>query len=370
MTRPHMADRSRGRNEHGVDEAVEPLDFSGMSRRDTQVYAIDGSAIINEDTPKTTKVTATFRNRSGCITALVALMSTVGCAGSRSHLRDPWLAAKRTCLVLSVGGPAGVAHLGALEALKGEHVRIDCVAGNSIGALIGSMYVVAPEGDTTAYFRTFVAAYAQATKREAQGNVTIGAILGGLVLGIVTGGVGAAIVLGGALGGVAGAEGTARVDFDRMVRVLNDLYRGAVIENLGIAYTAFYQRRRNNGLVLVEVQRGNLAQGALMSGANPFIFEGFDVRRRGFVDPGADRLAMTPVEDTCRLFPDARLIAINVTGQPAKYDSKTTCPVLEVRVDLSRVRLDAVFQLGMAFDAVRGAGFDATVRALRSRPLQ
>src|SRR5437016_654118 len=74
------------------------------------------------------------------------------------------LRARRTCLVLSVGGPAGVAHIGAIAAVKEAHVPIDCVVGNSMGALVGSLYATAPGEDVDARFRAFIGAYSDATK--------------------------------------------------------------------------------------------------------------------------------------------------------------------------------------------------------------
>lgn len=49
-------------------------------------------------------------------------------------------AASRTCLVLSGGGARGFAHIGALQALQQLHVPIDCIAGTSMGAIIGGLY--------------------------------------------------------------------------------------------------------------------------------------------------------------------------------------------------------------------------------------
>jgi len=46
----------------------------------------------------------------------------------------------RVCLVLGGGGARGAAHIGAIKALERLRVPIDCVAGTSIGALIGAAY--------------------------------------------------------------------------------------------------------------------------------------------------------------------------------------------------------------------------------------
>lgn len=51
-------------------------------------------------------------------------------------------AAKRpkVCLVLSGGGARGLAHVGVLKVLEREHIPIDCIAGTSMGAIVGGLY--------------------------------------------------------------------------------------------------------------------------------------------------------------------------------------------------------------------------------------
>ena len=46
----------------------------------------------------------------------------------------------RTCLVLSGGGARGAAHIGVLKVLEEYRVPIDCIAGTSMGALVGAAY--------------------------------------------------------------------------------------------------------------------------------------------------------------------------------------------------------------------------------------
>jgi NTE family protein len=46
----------------------------------------------------------------------------------------------RVCLVLSGGGARGIAHVGVIKALEEMHVPIDCIAGTSMGAVIGGLY--------------------------------------------------------------------------------------------------------------------------------------------------------------------------------------------------------------------------------------
>ncbi len=48
---------------------------------------------------------------------------------------------KDVALVLSSGGARGLAHIGAIEELEAQGYRITSVAGCSMGALIGGVYV-------------------------------------------------------------------------------------------------------------------------------------------------------------------------------------------------------------------------------------
>ncbi|HEY5918851.1 MAG TPA: patatin-like phospholipase family protein, partial [Chryseolinea sp.] len=43
-------------------------------------------------------------------------------------------------IVLSGGGARGISHLGVLKALEEFHVKLDCISGTSVGALIGAFY--------------------------------------------------------------------------------------------------------------------------------------------------------------------------------------------------------------------------------------
>src|SRR5271155_1301212 len=46
----------------------------------------------------------------------------------------------RICLVLSGGGARGMAHIGVLKVLEQLQVPIDCIAGTSMGAVVGGLY--------------------------------------------------------------------------------------------------------------------------------------------------------------------------------------------------------------------------------------
>ena len=46
----------------------------------------------------------------------------------------------RICLVLSGGGARGAAHVGVLKVLEELRVPVDCIAGASMGAIVGGSY--------------------------------------------------------------------------------------------------------------------------------------------------------------------------------------------------------------------------------------
>lgn len=47
---------------------------------------------------------------------------------------------KKVGLALSGGGARGLAHIGVLEALEQAGIRVDCIAGASMGGIIGALY--------------------------------------------------------------------------------------------------------------------------------------------------------------------------------------------------------------------------------------
>jgi hypothetical protein len=172
-------------------------------------------------------------------------------------------------------------------------------------------------------------------------------------------------VLGAGGGFALGAEQTARLDRDRLVRVMNGILGGARIETLPVPYATTFQQRSDNGLSLVVARDGLVADAVGKSIANPFIFSNLDIAKQGQVDPGADRASMTPVDEACRLFPDSNLLAINVSGEPAFYRAEMRCPLREVVVDPGPLDAEAVFRLQADFARAVKAGHDATALALR-----
>jgi NTE family protein len=66
--------------------------------------------------------------------------------------QSPPLVRPRICLVLSGGGARGMAHIGVLKVLEELKIPIDCIAGTSMGAVVGGLYasgMTAAQIDTT-----------------------------------------------------------------------------------------------------------------------------------------------------------------------------------------------------------------------------
>ena len=54
---------------------------------------------------------------------------------------------KKLGLALGGGGVRGLAHVGVIRALEREGIAIDCIAGSSVGSLVGAAYAAGFRGD-------------------------------------------------------------------------------------------------------------------------------------------------------------------------------------------------------------------------------
>lgn len=267
------------------------------------------------------------------------------------------------CVVLSVGGPAGLAHLGALRAIQRSDLKVNCVVGNSMGALVGGLYAAAPMQDAPNQYKQFSAAYVEETKRVAKRSGLLG-FLFGAALTVATGGAAGPVILAGGAGAFANASATEQRDLERTVAVLDEFVEGIEIQNLPVQYANFHHVTTGTGVALQSVQHGRLAHAIGKSIANPLIFPGFDALEAGYVDPGTDRVAAVPVNDACKLFPGRRLLVLNVTGQSAFYPHDIDCPVLEVQVAVDAAPAEAMLGTGAAFQALVARGERVTRSAL------
>lgn len=72
--------------------------------------------------------------------SLICLITPFGAVHADTPTPTTKPVAPRICLALSGGGARGAAHVGVLEALEQLHIPIDCIAGTSIGGIIGGLY--------------------------------------------------------------------------------------------------------------------------------------------------------------------------------------------------------------------------------------
>jgi NTE family protein len=78
--------------------------------------------------------------RLGLACALAASCQFAYPAEQAGSPQSPTLVRPRICLVLSGGGARGMAHIGVLKVLEELKVPIDCIAGTSMGAVVGGLY--------------------------------------------------------------------------------------------------------------------------------------------------------------------------------------------------------------------------------------
>ena len=74
--------------------------------------------------------------------SVIAALGALAWPAQAAESAVPIVPAKRPkiCLVLSGGGARGAAHVGVLKVLEEYRVPIDCIAGTSMGSLVGAAY--------------------------------------------------------------------------------------------------------------------------------------------------------------------------------------------------------------------------------------
>jgi len=300
---------------------------------------------------------------------ILCTLLLTACGGSPGkQIAVPTRSVPRTCVVLSVGGAKGIAHLGALAAMKQLGIPISCVVGNSMGALVGSLYATAPSQDPVLRYRGLMVNYVASTKSDAGDRGFLGGLLaGGLIL--LSGGAALPVLAAGGGGYMLGADSVDKVNLYRFQMVLDSYYGGALVESLSVPFATMHQRIAAEGGGMVDVRNGNVAAAVGASIANPLIFPKFDAKTAGVLDPGVDRVAAIPADDACRMFPGSRLIAVNVSGEPIFLSNRMNCPVTEIvvpdlQLDQERVLMGVDPEFSLAVNAGYRATMDTLTRAV------
>jgi len=197
--------------------------------------------------------------------------------GNRPH--------RKTCLVLSVGGPHGIAHIGAIKAIKERELQIDCVGGASMGALVGALYANRPEANLEKEVISLLQKYVKKTRDEKEGGFIVGALLiGGAVA--LSGGAAIPVLLGGAAGGLAFAGAVDKVDLKRFASVLNKHLKKRTFDRLAIPLTTFHVPINKERLTVVAVSEGKVAGAVKKSIANPMSSATLTPSRQATWTPG------------------------------------------------------------------------------------
>ncbi|MGH8041332.1 MAG: patatin-like phospholipase family protein [Rudaea sp.] len=192
------------------------------------------------------------------------------------------MASPTVSLVLGSGGARGYAHIGAIEELLAQGYDIRCIAGSSMGALIGGIYAA---GKLDAYRDWAVALQKFDVLRLLDWTFRGGGLIKG----------------------------------DRIIDKLRELIGDVNIENLPLSYTAvavdlLAQRE-------VWFSRGSLFEAVRASIAIPTVFRPHHYQGRTLVDGGL--LNPVPVTPTLRDLTDCT-IAVDVNAPAATLDEDDT----------------------------------------------
>lgn len=189
---------------------------------------------------------------------------------------DRSLQGKSVSLVLGSGGARGLAHIGVIRVLEEAGVRIEAIAGSSMGALVGGIYAA---GKLKAY-EEWVSGLEQTTVLSLVDWTFAG---GGLIKG------------------------------RKIIGKLEELVGDTNIEDLKIDYTAVAVDIDQGREVWLD--RGSLFEAVRASIAIPGVFTPHRYRNRTLVDGGL--LNPIPVAPTLRCMTDLTVV-VDVNGPPSK----------------------------------------------------
>ena len=231
----------------------------------------------------------------------VATMLLLGIGAAHAEATRPTVG-----LVLGGGGARGGAHLGVLEVLEELRVPVDCIAGTSMGALVGGAYAAgeAPADITDLVARTdWIAIFDDTAGREAVNSrrkALDDRFYGGIEFGVTRKG------LTFREGALAGEK--LKLFFNRLVRSdlgdrnIEDLRLPLAVVATDIGHGKRYVMRSGN---LTSAMRGSMSVPGLIA---PVLRDGVKL-----VDGGiTDNLPVAEVRELCH--PDV-VIAVNV-GSP------------------------------------------------------
>jgi predicted acylesterase/phospholipase RssA len=233
---------------------------------------------------------------------------------------------ERVCLVLSVGGPKGVAHFGAIRALHDNGIYPDAVFGTSMGSLVGGLYATAPDSDIAARYAEFIDAYRERSRAAAMSEM---------------------------------------LENDRFQETLDEFVAGVSVADTPIPFATMYLAKIGNGVQLIVSSEEPLSAAVARSVNNPFLFPDTSLE---YVDPGTDRIAAVPIQEADARFAPDRIIAINVTDAPAVVATSVDAIIEEIRIpNLGDTPVEALDPGTTFFEHAYETGYQ-TVIAYYGRP--
>jgi len=265
---------------------------------------------------------------------------------------------KKTCVVLSVGGMKGLAHIGAIDAIEEKGINIDYIYGNSMGSVIGGIYAQAPDRDLKENVKSVIKSYITETEKEYKSKATSGFLFGAGVAFLTGGLFGWETILGSTLLNTLTVD---KFDNNRFRKVLDNHFSSSLIENLLIPYATSYNTITHSGIELNTIATGNLASAISRSSNNPFIFKNTSLKH---IDPGLDRISAVPIEDAIKHFKPDIVIAINVTGEPAVYYEYDKCRIIEVLIDVDDIEIEDMTKVDQILDSYYKMGYNSVYEKL------
>jgi predicted acylesterase/phospholipase RssA len=222
---------------------------------------------------------------------------------------------KKFCVAFSVGGPEGLVHIGGTFALDLLELKPDCVFGTSMGSIIGGLYAF--KGNSIETYKTtrmFIEKYIHETEKIHKKNLIIGSLFGAIICPWCS-----------VVGGVTGMATTNNLEFDRFINILDDVTEKVHIEDMEIPFaTMSYEVKdktnKKNKLKYEYYGKGNFSEAVKGSIANPLIFKNINTDEK--LDPGVDRSAVVPIQDTFDYFHADLVLAFNASGKEPYYFSE------------------------------------------------
>jgi len=201
-----------------------------------------------------------------------------------------------------------------------------------MGAVVGALYADAPNADPVKRYRQLIARYAALGHAQWEEKTLLEKAW--CVLTDTT---------------------PKAMSIKRFAQALDQMLSAKNSQDTAVAFVTAYQQVTQTGVTHKNMRHGPLAELVAASANNLLIF-GDPIEQGAKIDPGTDRLAKVPVVDACEAFPDAHLLVVNVTGEPA-FTGGVKCPITEVMIPPRVWQTDELKQAFMG----QGAVFDEVV---------